>query len=425
LSYRANPDEQFARRLIAFAQIAAALALFIAPFRATAGFRAGLLVLAALAIVAARWRTGTSAGLTLPAPLLVSAATLWMLCVGAFSISGPDPRESLSSWRGDVLTPMLTCWVFYQLTSSVREIQRFVVVLFAGLFILATMVAVDPFVPINPQHEPMYGTVGLASTWFITLAPLLLVTWQAGKRGNGVWYGVTALATVALIVGAWFTGNRMIWVCYGAMLAIAVMFALLRLEASRARRRMLLAAIVALTVLAAGFYGASVTRADVSMANGEAAVDFMRNDNRSRIWNEAVAMIRERPLAGHGYALPQVADAFAARFTEPWFRTYIRQAHNILLNYALQMGIFAAAVLAALFLALWWTFVQIWRRARTRPDAEIGGIGQLAGVCGLALVTGVFLRNMVDDFFMRHTMLLFAAMVGMFLGLGLRLARKD
>jgi O-antigen ligase len=85
----------------------------------------------------------------------------------------------------------------------------------------------------------------------------------------------------------------------------------------------------------------------------------------------------------------------------------------MVLNYAMQMGVFAAAVLVLLFVALWWPF------ARLTASTEIAA---LAGVCGLMLVTGFFLRNMVDDFFMRHNVLLFAAVVGMFLGVGLRAA---
>ena len=46
----------------------------------------------------------------------------------------------------------------------------------------------------------------------------------------------------------------------------------------------------------------------------------------------------------------------------------------------------------------------------------------MIGVCGIALVLGVFLRNMVNDMFVRDQALLFWALNGMLLGLGCRLS---
>ncbi len=405
--------DPFVNRLTHFAQGAAALSLFIAPFRSTAGFRAGLLVLAALAIILVWSRTRNQVPRIMPARALVWAAALWAITVGAWSLFGPDPMESLRSWRGDVLTPLLACWVFYVLTENVQQLNRYLAVLGAGLLVLAVMLALDPFQPTNASHAPYYGTVGLASTWLITLAPLLPFAWRAGADGNQAWRIGTVVAVAALLSGAWFTGNRMIWVCYAAMLAIGAAFAIIRIESARQRGRVLLASIVTACVLLAGFYGASLYRANVTVGNSDAAIEFMRNDNRNRVWEETIGMIREAPLAGHGYALPAVGDAFTARFVEPQHRGVIRHAHNMVLNYAIQMGVFAAGVLVLLFAALWWTFARMTAQEVTETAA-------LAGVCGLMLVTGFFLRNMADDFFMRHTLLLFAAMVGMLLGVGLR-----
>ena len=47
----------------------------------------------------------------------------------------------------------------------------------------------------------------------------------------------------------------------------------------------------------------------------------------------------------------------------------------------------------------------------------------MLGVCGIALVLGVFLRNMVNDMFVRDQALLFWALNGMLLGLGCRQSR--
>jgi O-antigen ligase len=95
-------------------------------------------------------------------------------------------------------------------------------------------------------------------------------------------------------------------------------------------------------------------------------------------------------------------------FSDPGFRTVFRQAHNVVLNYAMQIGIPGALALLLLFGALAWTF---WCNRANGADARI------AATCGLILVVGVFTRNMTDDFFGRHGVLLFGALCGLLLAL--------
>ena len=135
---------------------------------------------------------------------------------------------------------------------------------------------------------------------------------------------------------------------------------------------------------------------------------FLLHDNRAPILTVALDMIGERPLLGRGYYNPEIGTIFAARFETPWLRNYVHHPHNVVLNYALQMGVTGALVILFLFAALAWTFLR---------RLPLNGLARLAGLCGLALVVGVFLRNMTDDFFSRHTVQFFGAAAGMLLGL--------
>jgi hypothetical protein len=80
----------------------------------------------------------------------------------------------------------------------------------------------------------------------------------------------------------------------------------------------------------------------------------------------------------------------------------------VVLNYAIQLGVPGALALVFVFFSLAHAF---WIRRLGSEDAR------LAAACGLMLVFGVFLRNMTDDFFGRHAILLFGALAGLLLAL--------
>jgi O-antigen ligase len=408
-------QDRLARGLIVFAHAAACIALLVAPFRMSAGLRASMLVLAAIAVVIAYVRTGCARHLRVSSSPVVAATLIWIAYVGIWVAFSPNWLDSLQSWRGDVLTPVLAAWLFYVLTRTIADTARFSAVLLIGLVVLAAMVALDPFQALNLEHQPQYGTVGLVSTWFITLAPLVPLAWIAPEPWRAAARGLSGVAVIALLTGAWFSGNRMVWICFAVMLLLGAaisFFASQRFNVAAPRKNyfsLVAIAIVAFGISAAGFVASSIYRTEIHMGPNESPVEYMRHDNRKPIWREAFKMIGEKPFIGHGFHATELGDAFSARFTDPWFRQWVRQAHNFVLNYALQVGVIGAGILVMLFAALALAFLKL--------TTSASSVARLAATCGVALVAGVFLRNMVDDFFNRHTILLFGALVGMLLGL--------
>ncbi len=383
----------------------AGISLLAAPFRSSAGIRAAMLVLA-LVVLVWLWRYRA---LTIPAmpvttrrPLLF-AIGLWVLVVAGMSLLGPDPLESLRSWRGDVLTPILAGVVFYCLTQTPRALAIWLLILFASLLVLTVMVVIDPFNVAVPQHEPRYVSVGWLSTWLVMLGALLPLVWLVQWPGRRLAQLIGMAAAFAILLAAWFTASRIIWICFGVMLLI---YGVMQLRADRQHvSRVAVIVLAGLVAMAALFYASATTRAGLYPAAADVGT-FMWRDNRSIIWAEALGVIAEKPVLGHGYALEAPRQALATRFTDPWFRDVFKHAHNMVLNYAIQLGLVGALTLLILFAALGRTFWTM------RSYSEFS---RAVSVCGVMLVAGFFLRNMMDDFFSRHAALLFGALVGMLL----------
>jgi O-antigen ligase len=412
-----SSSDPLSRRLCAFAYAALWLMLLVAPFPASAGLRGGLLLLAAIALLVAFVRARDSlTSINLPSKFCVTAALAWIISVAIFSAFGPDPRTSLNAWRGDVLTPALACCAFYLLTTARRKLLGFSVALLIGVVVLSVMLVHDPFRPEDPTHTALYGGVGRVTMWFTTLAPLLPLVWLAPRRWRHVARVGCVVAVVAILIGTWYSGNRATWISYAAMLLVGTLAAIWSAKPRGISMRGLLVLIPLLAILGAGFYASSTYRANVHTANSETPVEFLLKDNRGGIWRTAIEMIEEKPWLGHGYDLDRVGDDFTSRLSDTRLRGFIRHGHNVLLDYAIQMGVFAAAILALLFAAL---FREFWRLAGSQKN-ERDQFARVAAICGVALITGVFARNMVDDFFSRHMILLFGAMIGMLLGVANR-----
>jgi O-antigen ligase len=290
--------------------------------------------------------------------------------------------------------------------------MRWISIIVAGLVVLTIMIIIEPFDPQATLQQSDYLTVGLLTTWIVTLAPLLAMLLFAGRRWRVRARLLLAVALPCLLVSAWLSGNRTVWVCFASMLLVALIGSTRSRDAMpRLSARVLVMVLALLALMLALLLASMQFRANTQAPAGTGALTFMLQDNRAPILRASADMIAERPLAGLGYANPNIAGAFAARLEAPWLKNYVQHAHNVVLNHALQMGLTGALVILVLFAALAWTFLS-------RMPA--GGLARLAGLCGLALVTGVFLRNMTDDFFSRHTVQFFGAVLGMLLGLATR-----
>ena len=404
--------DRLSDRWHAAATYAAALCLLVAPFRGSTGLRAGLLVLAVvfIAIVAQRQRDWSW---TIPVPRYIGySAGLWALALFGCALWASDRWHQVGMWKSEVLTPLLALFVFYALTKNQTDARRWLLALLLGLIGLSAMVTLNVFDPVDVVTMPAFGGIGPYSTWLITLCPLLPLAWNLNLAKPRITRSLTIVAMALILISAFLTTNRAIWICFALMLA---MFAwLLFMLADQDRRKLgKLAALVIVggALFAALFFAATELRFKGKPPGEGGTIEMVTHDNRGVIWREAVALIAEKPFTGYGVGRDVLEKTMSARFTEPLDKALFIQGHNIVLNQFLQIGVLGAVLILAVFFSLIHAFAGMLRGT---------AVMRIAGLCGLLLVTGVFVRNMVDDFFIRQNAILFWAIVGMLLGLGSR-----
>ena len=405
-----KPTDIISDRWHAAAVYAAALCLLVAPFRGATGLRAGLLVLAVvfIAIVAQRQRDWSW---TIPVPRYIGYATgAWALALLGAALWASDRWHQVGMWKGEVLTPLLALFVFYALTKNLADARRWLLALLMGLIGLTAMVTLNLFDPVDAVTMPAFGGIGPYSTWLITLSPLLPLAWNLGSPGQRIARSLTILAVVLILISAFLTTNRAIWICFALML---VVFAwLLFMLAAQDRRKLGKLAVLVIAggaLFAALFFAATELRFKGKPPGDGGTIEMVTHDNRGVIWREAIALIAEKPFTGYGVGRDVLEKTMRARFTEPLDKALFIQGHNIVLNQFLQIGVLGAVLILSVFFSLIHAFAGMLRGTV---------VMRIAGLCGLLLVTGVFARNMVDDFFIRQNAILFWAIVGMLLGLG-------
>ncbi len=390
-----------------FAKIAAGIAIFVAPFWASAGVRGAMLLLAGAAILFVHIRSGQLKQLLPPEKMLAVAVAIWLMSASIWSLLGPLPMESLSVVKRDIFTSVLAFFVFYALTRTRDDLMRWISVLNAGLVMLTGMLILDPIDPraFGPARE--YVDVGWLTAWLVMVAPLMAVLMfppRSQRRGAMI---LLIVGLACLLWSAWLSGNRMVWICFAAIVVISAAIASRVRTTGPGRMRLYFVVAGLLAMIGLLMVASMQFRAEAEAPGGAGSVALMLHDSRMQLWRVAWEMIRERPFLGYGYSNPEFPKIFAAHF-DPGWRHLFRHAHNVVLDYMLQMGVGGAAVILFLFAALARTFIM-----RVRA----GALARLAGYCGIALVVGVFLRNSTDDFFTRHAVQFFGAFVGMLLGL--------
>jgi O-antigen ligase len=254
---------------------------------------------------------------------------------------------------------------------------------------------------INGPH----GGVGDYSTYLILVLPfLLLAAIKAPIKkfpSNLVW-----LLLPILLMGGYLTLNRAFW---PALIVVSTIFGLLyffRTNSPRINKRIIGIAILLGILAVTQFISVVKHKAAPTGTDAEIVTKAMQEDPRISLWKFAIKDIRERPLTGAGFG--------RGAWRQP-FHGYLH-AHNLFLDYALQMGV---GGLLALMLLFWAIGREFWMLYRAK-DSDIS----LIGIVGLALLCGVIAKNMTDDFFVRQHALLFWALVGMCLGYGKRRIQK-
>ena len=301
---------------------------------------------------------------------------------------------------------MLAFFTFYSMTQGEREWKLWNRVLMLGFLVIsASGISAHWLAHGNWVTNGPHGGVGDFSTYLILVLPFILMgavkTPLTKFPGNLIW-----LLLPILLVGGYLTLNRAFW---PALLIVAVVFVFLyhfRTQPTRISKRTLGGFILLVIIATVPFIAVVKHKIVVTESNTTIPETTIQGDPRISLWKFAVENIKERPLTGAGFGRGSLRQTLKNHW----------HAHNLFLNYAVQMGV---GGLLAIMLLFWAISKEFWKLYRsTKPDIS------LIGIVGLALLGGFIVKNMTDDFFVRQHALLFWALVGMCLGYGKRRAQK-
>jgi len=383
-------------RLRVAALVCASLFVVALPFNHTTALRLITLGLAAaFTFASGGWRV---AGLL---PLRAS----WVAWAGIAALSlvyAYDPLDSFGEFRNEVVCAFLAYATWYTLArhrDGTAWLVRAIVAAVAG----ALVVGISVFVSGRPWFDlGDFGDVGSLTTFLITVLPVLLLLALRSAPHSAARAGAVVLVAGCLAAG-FLTLNRIFWLAAAVEIIIFSLFSMRHWKSRRRGVSLLIGVAVVAGLALAQVLLASHSRIALS-APGTDILDFLVDDPRGDLWRFAVERIAEHPWVGAGIGKWSMRGAFDAHFHD----TLRLHAHNVFLNRALEMGLPGVAVFVALLMAV---VVAFWRLTDS-DDAQTAALG----AAGLALVAGVVVKNLTDDFFVRQNALLFWSLTGAALG---------
>lgn len=377
------------------------LLLFVLPFPHTVAFRLSCLAVA-FVIAMVLWCRDDVPPIPCKIPIV-----LWIAVSAASLAYAVDPAYSRDELKNEIGYALMTFAAFFVMTRHERILKGCIVALMSGAVVLCSWSLTTRFA--LGEWDEGAGHAGAASfaTHVVTSLPFILLGLAWFKRE---WQRWTLVAVAGLmLVTAFFSHQRIVWptIC---VQALAALWLLQRAGITRLSVR----AVAGLVIAAVALSAAAFVATQSLRFHDRDALATVKGDVRLAQWTRVVDGIMQDPLTGSGFG--RLAMKKDHRDLIPREATLLWHAHNIVLNYGLEMGLPGIAALLAIFLGLifqYWKFLLV-------PVREV----QLLGTAGIAIVLGVLLRNQVNDMFLRDMAILFWALNGALLGLGARKLRQ-
>ena len=390
-------------RLWSFALAWACFFVATLPFHHLMPLRSLALGLAALfTFVGGGWRE-------MPKLPLIAGWAAWMIFAGMSVVYAQDQIRALSEYRYEVLYTFgtwATCYTLARRHDGARWLGR--------VLVAATLLALAFGVALSAPGQPWfdfgrYGDVGTVSTFLVTVLPLFLFLALRSKPHSLARLSALAVAAGCLAAG-FLTLNRTFWLATAAEITIFALFSM-RYWDRRFRIASMLA-VGSLVAVLAFFEVVTASESRIALsAPGIGVWEFTSGDPRGGLWRFAASQIALHPWIGSGLGKWSSREVFIAYFNDPM----LMHAHNMFLNRALETGLPGLAA----FVLLLGSVAVAFRRVARSADPGTAAIG----AAGLALVIGIVVKNLTDDFFVRQNALLFWSLVGA--GLGAAAAREE
>jgi O-antigen ligase len=380
----------------------ACLVLLTLPFAHTVALRNAALGIA--------WVTALFTWRSLSVPRI---PLIWLFAVwgglGLISLVwAVDASYSASELKSELLYPFLIFTLVFAL-SDFDWLERFRKTLLAATF-LSCASALDW--SLNREGASIgawFAGPGMHSTFLVGVYPFAL-GFLVGPDARLRTRAVNALAMAAIFAGGAVTLNRMLWIVLALQTVLVLAMLWQRKPERDLRWRLALLVVACAAVFGGILYAVSSTRFGINPSAAGAVGETVEHDPRAQIWKYAVRRAAERPWLGAGFGRGALRKDFQSELGSPihW------HAHNLVLNYALSMGILGIVVILLVFGAVLRKLWQVWR--------EGGPVAPYAAA-GVAVVAGMLLKNMTDDLFVRNSVLLYFSIAGMILGAHARQSR--
>jgi O-antigen ligase len=340
--------------------------LAIGVFKGTALLKAlpvdGTLLLAVLLAVVCIERVLSGRALAVPLGFAAAFALLGSMLVVSLTwtpVPGYGAEKAIDFWTLTLLAALAP----FCLIHDARDLRR----LFAWLLVTACVAAVVALVfgsvtPGEDINDSNFGRLefgGVANTIFTSrlICVGVIVALFAPAIGlGGRWRLALPVAGVGLLAVAAAIGSR--GPVLSLALALACTLAALLVRNPRAVGPLIL--VVALAAAALPLVPLPETSVARLQGVAQDPLGTLRDDGRSRLYDQAITVTREHPLAGIG------AGGFFL-YSPILTRKDLQYPHNIVLEVASELGVAAAiALLALIAAALVGVLRRGWRETRQR-----------------------------------------------------------
>lgn len=369
-----------------------ALLLIILPFPGTVAAR--LLCLAICFCVAVwQWWWVPGARAKIPCKTVLG---VWISVSVASLAYAFDFRYTLRELQNELGYTMMTFFSFFVIAHQRSHTVWLLRAAALGVAIIGTW-AIFGWV-VNDffwREGAGHGGIGVFATYVVTVIPGLV--WLAFEDTSPLLRRTAFGLTFFALLLAAITMQRAIWPVLALQLALALIMGARAgfIMLNRTRLSTVIGCVFVVTV------ASLVVSHQIRYADPQYEHVKLNTDIRLAFWPKVLVRIAEHPFAGTGFGRGVIHKAYPD--LTPPEATVLWHAHNVILNYGLEMGVPGMLSVTALFVGIG---IFFW-------SAGVGSAAA-AGIAGAAIVAGVFLRNQFNDFFLRDMSLLFWALAGLF-----------
>ncbi len=359
----------------------------------------------------AAWRKGFK--LTLP---LLTAWVIYGAVAGVSLFYALDPVYSLKEIKNEIVYSMLVMLIAASWVRNEKALEKVVWLLIAGNVFLVCMGIIQVIhlqlsFPEKIATAPLDIGVGKFSTYIILVIPVIIAQAILSLKRNSFAAFSLFLLLCANLIPLHFTINRAAWQSL-AIEFVLIFFLLWYCRVLLFSPKILIVIGVILSLLAIFFSFSSVIQRSTYIKNPNISISgkvyqSLSDDPRLDYWGAAIKNIAERPLSGGGFG----REAFKM-LNEDFYKTKAHgwHAHNMFLNKGVQMGIPGIVTFCLLLGA---ALRKMWLIIR---NSSTGSASVLYAIAGVAMIAGMIIKNLTDDFFVRDTGWLFWLVIAAIIG---------